>query len=253
MSFSLGPPGIPQKRTPSEPVIDIFNRLKRTKLVTTAPSDAAKAAIYESNQNKPSEKIFDDRPVPDADIPPISLLYEGFGHFLDIMNGRDDVPGLDEVDVPKLQRAVDDLASKMTGYFDSEDDRRDAALPCLTRIFSARTGIKIPRLHAAAIGSARSDGHNTAAYGPGSMVVKFKNEITGINAHPHIEAACYFAHLNVKEIAEDKAREQLYLRWRVPCVGLTIVGELNISLHFMFCFYISMLSSLSTIALGLLH
>ena len=223
------PLDIRQKRALSEPAEDIFDRLKRARIVTKAPSDTAKSTIYENLQKEPSEKILDDRPEPDPDIPPIPLLYEGFGHFLDIMDGRDDVPGLADVDVPELWRAVDDLASKMTGFFDKEDGRRDAALPCLTRIFSARRGIKIPPLHVAAIGSVRTDVHNTATHGAGTMVVKFKNWSTGVSALPQVELACYVARLNATGMDEDNACRQLYLRWRVPCVGLTIVGELDTS------------------------
>ena len=102
------PLDIRQKRALSDPAEDVFDRLKRARIVMKAPSDTAKSAVYEQLQQEPSEKILDDRPEPDADIPPIPLLYEGFGHFLDIMDGRDDVPGLADVDVRELWKAVDD-------------------------------------------------------------------------------------------------------------------------------------------------
>jgi len=176
-----------------------------------APSDTAKSAVYEQLQQEPSEKILDDRPEPDADIPPIPLLYEGFGHFLDIMDGRDNVPGLADVNVRELWEAVDDLASKMTRYFSNVDGRRDAALPCLTRIFSARRATKIPPLHAAAISSIITNGHNTATHGAGTMVVEFKNWSTGVSALPQVELACYVAHLNAMGMDEVNACRQLYL------------------------------------------
>lgn len=196
--------------------------------MTTAPSTTGKSDIYERLQQQPSEKILDDRPDPDPDIPPIPLLYDGFGHFLDIMDARDDVPGLADIEVLNLWKEVDDLASKMTGYFDNEDDRRDAALPCLNRIFSARRGIDIPELAASAIGSVRTDSHNTAVHGAGSMTTEFKNWMTGTSSLPQIELVCYVARLNARAMSEE-ARRQLYLRWRVPRVGLTIVGELDAS------------------------
>jgi hypothetical protein len=166
--------GTLKKRAAPEPA-NIFDRLKRAKIVTTAPSTTGKSDVYERLQHQPSEKILDDRPEPDPDIPPIPLLYDGFGHFLDIMDARDDVPGLTDVDVLKLRKEVDNLASKMTGYFNNEDDRMDAALPCLNRIFEAHTGINIPKVAASAIGSVRADGHNTAAHSAGTMAVVFKN------------------------------------------------------------------------------
>jgi len=218
LSWPLG------KRPAPEPAEGFFNRLKRTKTVKNAPSDTGKSAIYESLQQQTSEKILDDRPHPDLDIPPIPLLYHGFGHFLDIMDARDDVPGLADVDVPELRNAVDDLAREMTGYFSKEDDRRDAALPCLNRIFLARRGINIPPLSAAAIGSVITDGHNTATHGAGTMAVEFKNWSTGVSSLPQIEVVCYVARLMAMKMDHEVLR-QLYERWRVPCVGLTIVGE----------------------------
>jgi hypothetical protein len=217
--FLSGPLG---KHAAPEPAEGVFDRLKRAKIVTTAPSTTGKLAIYEHLQYQPSEKILDDRPEPDADIPPIPLLYHGFGHFLDIMDARDDVPGLADVEVLEL-RKEDDLASKMTGYFENENDRRDAALPCLNRIFDARSRIKIPLLSPTAIGSVVTNGHNTATHSVGTMTVEFKNWSTGISALPQIELVCYVARLNAVEM-NDEARRQLYLGWRVPCVGLTIIG-----------------------------
>jgi hypothetical protein len=226
------------KRAASEPAERIFERLKRARIVKIRPSETAKSAEYESLQKQPSEKIFDDRPGPNADIPPIPLLYDGFGHFLDIMDARDNVPGIADIDVPELQKAVDDLAISMTGYFSNEDGRREAALPYLNRIFSARWGIKIPTLHAAAIGSVRTDGHNTATHGGGTMVVEFKNWSTGIIALPQIEIVGYVARLYATTM-NSATRKQLFLRWRVPCMGLTIVGKLDVP-YFMFiqCYHI---------------
>jgi hypothetical protein len=90
------------------------DRLKRTKLARMLPQMTGKSSLYLHLQEDPSEKILDDRPHPDADIPPIPLLYDGFGHFLDVMDGHDDVPGLADVEVRELRDAVDDFATKMT-------------------------------------------------------------------------------------------------------------------------------------------
>ncbi|KAF8227067.1 hypothetical protein L208DRAFT_1405999 [Tricholoma matsutake] len=214
---------IQQKRVLPEPAEDIFHRLKCAKIVMTALSTTAKPEVFEPLQQELSEKIFDDCPKPDPDIPSIALLYEGFGHFLDIMDSRHDVPGLADIDIVKLQTEVDELASKMNKYYKHEDDWREAALPCLTRIFLACRGIQIPPLSAAAIGSVRGDGHNHATHSAGMMVVEFKNRITGISAIPQVELACYVARLNAM-MNLTEAHRQLYLGWRVPCVGLTIVG-----------------------------
>ena len=144
------------------------------------------------------------------------------------MDAHDNVPRLADVEVLKLREVVDDLASKMTGYFSKEDGRMDAALPCLNCIFEARRGIKIPPLSPTAIGSVKTDGHNIATHSAGTMTVEFKNWSMGISALPQIELVCYVARLNATGM-NDEARRQLFLWWRVPCVGLTIVGELDAS------------------------
>ncbi|KAF8958694.1 hypothetical protein BDZ97DRAFT_1840869 [Flammula alnicola] len=198
-----------------------FSRMKRSKLATIAPSTMAQPSNYESNQKVPSEKILDDRPKPDADIAPIPLLYDGFGQFLDIFDGGTDVPGLSEVNVSELQNAVDEFAQKMCCFYDNEDGRRTVALPALDCIFSARTGTTIPSLHAAAIGSIRTDGHNVAEHGGGALVAKFKNRSAGNNAIPEVELTGYAARLHATGMEDH---QDLFERWRVPSLGLTVVG-----------------------------
>jgi hypothetical protein len=78
--------------------------VKRLKVVQISPSSLAKSSKYESLQRTPREKILDDRPRND-DIPPASLLYEGFGEFLDIVAGRADVEGCNDVDALKLMNS----------------------------------------------------------------------------------------------------------------------------------------------------
>jgi hypothetical protein len=226
ISFSIQSVAIKRKRALSEEELeDPLLRIKRAKIVTIAPPSTGKPDVYEYLQQDPAEKTFDDRPEPDVNIPSVALLYQGFGHFLDIMDGRNDVPGLADIDIMKLHKEVDGFASKMNMSYDDEKVRRDAALPCLNSIFSAHRGIKIPPLTAAAIGATRSDGYNTASHCAATMVAELKNKIVGISSIPQVELACYVARLNVVGM---KAHPQLFQQWRVPCLGLTIVGELNI-------------------------
>ena len=223
--FISGPLGSRGKCTAPGPLEDIFD-LKPAKIVTNEPSDTEKSAVHQRIQEEPSENILDDCPEPDPDILPIALVYEGYGHFLDIMKARDDVPGLADVDVEELEDAVDDLASKMTGFFSNDDDRRNEALPILNRVFSARRRIEIPQLYAAAIGSVQTGGHNIAN-GVATMIAEFKNWSADISSLPEMEVLCYPARPNARQM-NDEAFRQLFLRWRVPCVGLTIVGELHV-------------------------
>ena len=138
---------------------------------------------------------------------------------MDIVDGSDDVPGLADVKAAELRTAVDHLASKMTELTETEEDRREQGLVYLREIFAARRGVEIPQISPSAIGSISSDGHNIRKNGTSSIVVVFKKSQSGISI-PQVELAGYFAHLNAR------LNPEIYRQWRVPCLGVTIVGEL---------------------------
>ncbi len=120
---------------------------------------------------------------------------------------------------------MDEFARKVTEFIDAEE-WASTGLHYLMRIFTTRRGTPIPQIQAGNIGSIRSDGHNIAANGTSSIVIKFKNTLIRDTALPQIELVGYVAHLNTTQMNVDEAR-QLYLQWRAPCLGLTIVGELD--------------------------
>ncbi|KAN0139205.1 hypothetical protein V8E53_002706 [Lactarius tabidus] len=197
---------------------DLHSVFKRSKIATIPPSSIATSQCYQDLQQNTRERILDDRPGPDLGIPPISLLYPGFGHFLDILDGHDNVPGLNDVNMAELQMAVDVLVAKMAEFFDEEKTRIVIGLEYLNEIFRARRGTEIPHILASDIGYVTSDGHNIAMNGTSSIMVKFKNSHTGIASLPQVEVAGYVAHLNAQ------LRKEAFLRSRVPFLGLTIVG-----------------------------
>ncbi|KAG6846431.1 hypothetical protein H0H93_014006 [Arthromyces matolae] len=141
-----------------------WNDLKRRKLATTPPPVTGDPLEYKRLQNLNDERILDDRPQPDDDIPPVSLLYDGFGLFLDILRGKKDIPLLTEIDIPRLRQEVDEFADQMCEFYEKEADRRDTALPILEKIFSARGDVEIPSIQPCdnGVGSVTSGGHNTA-------------------------------------------------------------------------------------------
>jgi hypothetical protein len=198
---------------------DLHSVFKRSKIATIPPSSIATSQCYQDLQQNTRERILDDRPGPDLGIPPISLLYPGFGHFLDILDGHDNVPGLNDVNMAELQMAVDVLVAKMAEFFDEEKTRIVIGLEYLNEIFRARRGTEIPHILASDIGYVTSDGHNIAMNGTSSIMVKFKNSHTGIASLPQVEVAGYVAHLNAQ------LRKEAFLRSRVPFLGLTIVGS----------------------------
>ena len=205
------------------PELEDFEQAKRAKLTALAPSDASKPVYYQDMQGNSSERILDDRPLADLKIPPAPLLYSGFGHFVDMYNGCDDVPSLSHIDFPALEAAVDDSANTMGKFFGSEEARRDQGLPLLNAIFSCRkeNAPTFLALRAESFGGYRSDGHNLAAHQSAGTIVEFNNKIAGITSIPEIEAAAYFAQLNIA----SKYVSGFFGRWRVPCLGLTVIGE----------------------------
>lgn len=199
-----------------------IDRLKRNIFATTAPSKAAQPSFYEAEQRLPSKRILDDRPTMDADIAPISLLYPGFGDFLDIINGRTDVPGINEVDAGALEAAVDAFATVMCDFHALESGRKQAVLPHLDKIFFAHSSRIIPRIFASTIGTVHSDGHTEGRHGGMAMVEELKNRDTGNSSSAPVQMVGYVSHSHLKWM---EGNEAIFEGWRVPCLGLTLVGE----------------------------
>jgi hypothetical protein len=205
------------------PELDDLEQAKRAKLTALAPSDSSKPSNYQDMQKNNSQRILDDRPSADLDVPPPPTALFRLRHFVDIYNGCDGVPFLSRIDFPALEAAVDDFANKMGNFFRNEDARRDQALPLLNAIFSCRkeNAPTFLALRAKSFNSFRSDEHNLAAHQSAGTIVEFKNEITGNTSIPEIEAVAYFAQLNLT----SRYRSKFFGRWRVPCLGLTVIGE----------------------------
>lgn len=212
-------------RTNEKESMDNYGRLEKSKLVKTTPSMVAKPSKYKEIQFDDSQKILDDRPTPDLDVAPIALLYYGFGHFLDICRGHTDVPGLNDVHQSKTRENVTTFMDDMCKYYDGETERRTKALQDLHAIFHFRKGIEIARPMAASISAATSDGHLCGHHGELQFIVELKNEPAGISAIPVIEATGYVAQSHVKI---DTKQRHILESSSLPCLGMTIVGKLNL-------------------------
>jgi hypothetical protein len=203
--------------------VDDLDSALRSTLATTAPSVVAKKDHYKSIQQRPSSKILDDRPQPDH-VPPASLLYDGFGHFNDIFSRRGDKRDKKRQD---LETAVDAFADKMTQIYPDELGRRTVALSILNQILfpdSHRT------IMAASIGSTHTDGHYDGPHGAASCIFEFKDELVDISAIPEVELSAYAARSHKQSIESSQKAKEVFLGWRVPCLGITVVGKLT--LHF---------------------
>ena len=189
---------------------DLADRIKWSQVVQLRPSTLAQPDTYEHMQEDPKKKILDDRPSEDNNIPPVSLLYDGFGQFLDIFAGDTNVEGFNDVKASELQNAVDEFAQSMCGFFETEDEKRETGLVRLNKIFAARKDDSVPRTPVR---------HYTGDHGVVTMVYKFKNWPTGNSAIPEVELVGHFARF----FAQGDHLRRLD-GWRVPGLGLTIVG-----------------------------
>ncbi|KAJ2936627.1 hypothetical protein H1R20_g456, partial [Candolleomyces eurysporus] len=193
--------------------ISQYERLKKAKLAVEAPSALAKDDEYKIMQGNSVERVLDDRPKPDLNIPPIALLYSGFGEFQDTF--KSSVTPRNQ----KEERTFRRFADAMTLPYSSDAERQKAAVDLINAIFeahnvSARLGL------GANTGLLPADAY---ALGPNNfpiVVSDIRNEAVA-DAHSNIRLASYGAHFHI--LVDDKARE-LFERWRVPYLGITIVG-----------------------------
>ena len=189
-------------------------------MVEIAPSKISSITAYKSLQGDSRQKILDDRPSPDKDIPPVVLLYHGFGLFYDIFHGQINIPQLEKIDEPRFAQNVDRFLQLMGSYYLKEDARRNEGLKIINDILTSRSDAgNIPPLAASSILNYRSDGHMVGPHGGAVCVTEFKNEIHSISSVPYVEATAYAAQTHTAVIPA------LFRGWRVPCLGLTIVGK----------------------------
>jgi hypothetical protein len=205
------------KRTRS---VDEHHSIPDSKIFTAAPSQMGKMVEYKSLQQDLAVRILDDRPVQDM-VPPASLLYDGFGHFLDIFRRREDLHDLTPKQ-RKLESAVDSFAEEMTTFHQTEDERKTAGVRALNVILSLESH---NRLSPASVDSSCiSNGHYNGPHDAISCIVEIKNELVDISSIPLVELTSFVAHSHAQAM---KCHQALYLGWRVPCLGITVVGKLD--------------------------
>ena len=108
----------------------------------------------------------------------------------------------------------------MGSYYLKEDTRRNEGLKIINDILTSHSDAGyIPLLAASSILNYRSDGHMVGPHGSTVCITEFKNKIHSISSVPYIEATAYAAQTHTAVIPA------LFRGWRVPCLGLTIVGD----------------------------
>jgi hypothetical protein len=177
-------------------------------LARLEPSKANDASTYEKLQESKRERILDDCPQPDTDIPPLPLLYFGFGEFHDAVEN----PSADLLDADMMNE-VDQLANAMCqlGY---EKGKQPDTQVHLRKIFS----LDAPGERSDAVDNeSTTDGYLLASHGGPLLVIEYKRQIA--MAEPQL--ASYFLQLALKPV------EQVFRQWRQPALGVLIRGKLR--------------------------
>lgn len=209
---SVGPAtghSIPAKRKPRD---EYFERFKSCKLANIMPNDLSEYPKYSELQKDQEEKILDNLPEPDLDIPPLPLLYRGFGHFLDstsvaaIRSGTFSYPEIDD-DVDKLVKEVCRI--------EDEKDKKRIILGLLNRILF-RGGKEFR--HWISGTSQRDVGNIPTARGGVLFIVEYKRKMHVAN---HWNLAGRFHRLAAC------TKGQIFCGWRQPSLGLIIGGEVR--------------------------
>lgn len=201
------------------PADDDLEIVRKSKLLKSSPSDMGKPSAYKSLQKQSSQRIWDDRPEADT-IPPLSLLYRGFGHFMDHSGLEPHSTICVDSKRRDLERNIDHFATEMSKFYENEAERMVKGLDMINAILG-RT------LMAASVGSRQfhTDGHYLGPHNAATCVVEFKNEVAEISSIAMVELTAYIGQLHKQSL--ERHGDSL-MGWNLPCLGMTIIGKLSI-------------------------
>ena len=188
---------------------------------------------YKSIQNQSDQRILDDRPFQDEFLPPISLLYQGFGIFEDVRRGIS-VPGDEQIREAELWNKVDAFAKQMSEFYDSEAARRAVVIRNLQDIFRVREDPDAAGegINASWIGSRQiiSDGHMDGARQAMVFCLECKNELSNISCEPSAELVSHVASSLKEQLVGNPLHNGLFHAWRAPALGMTQIGRWSLIL-----------------------
>ncbi|KAI0283430.1 hypothetical protein BGY98DRAFT_931218 [Russula aff. rugulosa BPL654] len=165
---------------------DYLEDARQCKLAHLEPNKANSASIYQGLQEVEEDRILDNCPHQDKDIPPLPM---------------------------DLETEVDKLVDAMCllGY---EKDKQANTQDLLHRIFG---GPQRRFNYSVDNGShASMHGHVLASHGGPSLIIEFKRQI--MNAEPQVSN--HFLHLSVQSV------QDVFYGWRLPALGIILRGPL---------------------------
>ncbi|KAF8425038.1 hypothetical protein L210DRAFT_3458285 [Boletus edulis BED1] len=205
---------------------------KRQKFTAVAPSSIGDS-YYRSVQGQSRERLFDYRQptgytgeLPEAHLPPIEVLFGGFGRFLEIWRAASATHF--KPDSGTLHIHIDEFVTAMSRVYVDELERRTETLAILNKIFPQKDSrqvilpAEIPRPNGsrACVGSpARTDGLSCYRDIPW-ILVELKNEGPAKAIAIAELVACY--KLLVDGLCD--AKPVAVNGSRLPTLGITIIG-----------------------------
>ncbi len=194
---------------------DYLEDVKSRMLVTLPPDALNYDSLYAEMQKDKKQKILDDCPVPDKGIPPLSLLYHGFGRFLDFMRSVAKKPST--FFNPGLRDNVDEIMDVIYKC-GCVQDKQDNIQELLLNIFFPDSQKAFKHYdYVGAKSHATSNGHILAAHDGPSVILVIKQHMA--TAEP--ELAGHFMCLALQ------AKEPILYGWRQPALGVIMCGEVR--------------------------
>jgi hypothetical protein len=198
---------------------DLIIYLGASRYVLDAPSTMSKPNMFQDYQGT-DNRILNDRPSKDVNVPPLALLYPPFGRFIDDLHPKKK-PAMN---LQTLQFAVEAFGSVMCKHFQDGKDRQKAVLEALYEIFRSYGQFSLPPIVPDKIAGERvSSGH---ANGPAQVmetVVGIQNEFGSGNTDPEIQYTSCFMQMNNSQIRFGTHKKS-FEKHLCPTLGITIVG-----------------------------
>ncbi|KAI0296955.1 hypothetical protein B0F90DRAFT_1005890 [Multifurca ochricompacta] len=155
----------------------------------------------------------------DSRLPPISLVYHGFGRFRDHINDHSDGPM--PAHLPDFEKAVTKFMSAMCAYYYDHEDRGITARECLNEIWKSYLGEQeFDEIKHGIIGpDGSSDGFTIGSANTMEVIVVVKNELGTTDCDGSVELAAYYTQ-SLESNTSQKSRK----RFLFPALGILVVG-----------------------------
>lgn len=212
---------------------DIIERTPRRPKLHDASLPTMGFPQYRALQDSPDDRLCDFRvnhpcpinsPLKDEKLPPIEVLFGGFGEFLETWRSAY-LPDFKAEKVPSDMKArVDEFVDAMSLLYVDEELRCREGLRFLNIFFSPHQMMAPAEVSPTNSEHRSSRSHAHYLHGPCSIpcvIVEFKNESSGSIAMPIIELVSYYSHMAIK-IREDFP--EVLRRSKLPALGITVVG-----------------------------